>query len=87
MWLKRTNGILFFLVPRRNSTIFFSSSSFICKELEIKTVSKDANGANMYRISRGRFFADWIHVVRIGPLTDNRNTYVDNFTGGKTGAV
>ena len=27
---------------------------------------------------------DWIHVDRIGPLTDNRNTYVDNFTGEKT---
>ena len=66
--------------PQMEQRHFFPSS-FICKELEIKTVSKDANGANMYRISRGRFFADWIHVDRIGPLTDNRNTYVDNFTG------
>ena len=69
--------------PQTEQRHFFSSSSFICKELEVKTVSKDANGANMYRISRGRFFADWIHVDRIGPLTDNRNTYVDNFTGEK----
>ena len=65
-----------------DGTVPFFSSSFICKELDIKTVSKDANGANMYRILR--FFADWIHVDRIGPLTDIRNTYVDNFTGGKT---
>ena len=43
------------------------SPSFICKELEIKTVSKDANGANMYRISSGRFFTDRMHVDRIGP--------------------
>ena len=43
------------------------SPSFICKELEIRTVSKDANGANMYEISSGRFLADWIHVDRIGP--------------------
>ena len=83
VWFKRTNGILFFLVPR--GTVPFFSSSFICKELEIKTVSKDANGANMYRISRGRFFADWIHVDRIGPLTDNRNTYVHWRTEGGGG--
>ena len=34
----------------------------------------------MFRISIGRFFADWIHVDRIGPCIDN----INNFTWGKT---
>ena len=31
----------------------FSPTSFICKELDIRTVSKDANGASTFRISSG----------------------------------
>ena len=48
-----------FLVPSRNSP-----SSFICKE---RTVSKNANAANTFRISSGSFLDDWIHVNLIGP--------------------
>ena len=87
MWFKRTNGILFFLVPRRNIVAPFfssSSSSFICKVLETKTVSKDANGASTFRISSGSALLSQIHVDPIGLGTDNINTYIDNFTGDKT---
>ena len=62
----------------------FSPSSFICKELEIRTVSKDANGTSTFRISSGSALLSQIHVDPIGPGTDNINTYVDNFTGEKT---
>ena len=62
----------------------FSPSSFICKVLEIRTVSKDANGASTFRISSGSALLSQIHVDPIGPGTDNINTYVDNFTGEKT---
>ena len=68
----------------RSSAIVFFSSSFICKVLETKTVSKDANGANTFRISSGSALLSQIHVVPIGLRTDNINACIDNFTGGKT---
>ena len=64
MWFKRKKGVLFFLVPGPNSP---NSSSFICKELEIRTVPKDANGANTFRISSGSALLSQIHVDHIGP--------------------
>ena len=48
-----------------SSTFFFLLPLFVKNSR--RTVSKDANGANMYKISSGRFFADWIHMDRIGP--------------------
>ena len=58
----------------------------VCKELEIRTVLKDANGASTFRISSGirSPLLSKIHVDPIGPGTDNIKTYVDNFTGEKT---
>ena len=50
-----------------SSAIFSPSSSFIRKELDIRTVSKNANGANMFRISSGSVLLSQIHVDRIGP--------------------
>ena len=67
----------------------FSPSSFICKELEIRTVSKDANGASTFRISSGSALLSQIHVDPIGPGTDNINTLLITLLGKKldTGAV
>ena len=43
------------------------SPSFICKELEIRTVLKDANDASTFRISSGSALLSQILVDPIGP--------------------